>query len=126
MKKLNPKRNWNKLIVAFLILFISITSFYIYSSYKEKYLIDNGTITKAIVKNIIHNNYRMNDVDIANVDNYIIEYEFTIDKERIKAIGEVNGKEYKMYFKNPLKLNDTIRVLYNPNNPNENKIIKMK
>ena len=126
MKKLNPKKNWNKLIVAVLILFISITSFYIYSSYKEKYLIDNGTITKAIVKNIIHNNYRMNDVDIANVDNYIIEYEFTIDKEKINSLGEINGKEYKMYFKNRLKQNDTIKILYNPNNPNENKIIKIK
>lgn len=126
MKKLNQKRNWNKLILILLLLSISIASFYIYSNYKNKYLIDNGKTTKAIVINIIHNNYRANDIDISNVENFLIEYEFTIDKKRINSIGEVKGKEYKMYFKNPLKLNDTIRILYNPNNPNENKIIKIK
>ena len=126
MKKLNPKRNWNKLILILLILSISITSFYIYSNYKNNYLIDNGKITKAIVKNIIHNNYRATDMDFANVENFLIEYEFTIDKEKINSVDEVKGKEYKIYFINRLKPNDTIRILYNPNNPSENKIIKLK
>lgn len=126
MKKLNQKRKSNKLILILLFLSIFIASFYIYSDYKNKKLIDNGKITKAIVKNIIHNNYRKNDIDISNVENFLIEYEFTIDKKRINSIGEIKGKEYKMYFMNPLKPNDTIRILYNPNNPNENKIIKLK
>ena len=126
MKKLNQKRKSNKLILILLFLSISIASFYIYSDYKNKYLIDNGKTTKAILKNIIHNNYRANDIDISNVESFLIEYEFTIDKTRINSISEIKGEEYKMYFMNPLKPNDTIRILYNPNNPNENKIIKRK
>ncbi len=109
------------ILVSFLIL-----SLLIYSNYKSNYLKNNGVITNGIVKRVYHNTYRMNDMDGTRVDNYKIEYEFISSDGMIKNIYEIRADIYEDYFENLVKENDTIRILYNLENPRENEIIKIK
>ena len=124
--KAEQKRSKKILVrISFLLLF-SFLALYLYSNYKSTYLKKNGIISNAIVINIIHNSYRMNDMDGTYVNNYKVEFEFTTNKEIIKSFYEIRTDIYNQYFETRLKLNDTIKIRYNPKNPRENEIIKIK
>ena len=68
----------------------------------------------------------MNDVDDTFVNNFQIEYEFEFNKGIVNSFYEIHNKDYHKYFENRVKLNDTIMIIYNPENPKENEIIKKK
>lgn len=117
------KKNFIRIIILSSFLILSLL---IYSNYKSNHLKNNGVITSGIVKSIRHNAYRMNDMDGTHVNNYKIEYEFISSDGVIRSVYEVRTEIYEHYFDRFIKENDTIKILYNPENPKENEIIRIK
>ncbi|WP_111709829.1 hypothetical protein [Lutibacter citreus] len=94
------KMRLRNLFMLILTLTILITSLIIFKNYKTENLYNKGIIKSAIITNIIHNNYKMNDVDGTFVNNFLIEYEFEFDKGIVNSFYEIHNKDYNKYFEN--------------------------
>lgn len=106
--------------------FLLIISLLIISSYINKNnndnLNENGIETLAIVSKIDVNNYKANEMDGTTVENYIFTYNFSVNGENIKSVRTVEKKEFSKFFNTKIMVNDKISILYDPENPKNNKI----
>jgi len=125
VKKENIKTGKNVFYVL-LVLILTFLFLWRLERNKSQNLAKNGILTFAIVKNIVHNNYRMNDMGGEFVDNYNINYQFKANDKIVFASYEVQIQYYNEYFKKRIHINDTISIRYNPKKLNENEIAKIK
>ncbi|MEQ6124211.1 hypothetical protein AAON49_08435 [Pseudotenacibaculum sp. MALMAid0570] len=105
------------------LLLLLLTFLYILNNSRDRNLKKNGIVTEAIVKNIVSNAYIMNELDATGPDNYHIIYTFKVDKYSFDGLYEILKEDYSKYFKERLKINDTIKIIYDRRNPTDNKIL---
>jgi len=123
MKKLKTSH----LLIATFLLVISLL--FIGTYLKEanaNNLKENGIETTAVVSNIDVNNYRANEMDGSKIENYIFTFKFTANGENIKSIRTIEKKEFSKFFNKELSVNDKISIVYDPENPKNNKIKELK
>lgn len=125
VKMENIKSNKNVFYVL-LVLIVAFLFLWGLERNKTQNLAKNGILTYAIVKSIVHNHYRMNDMGSEFVDNYIIKYQFKVKNKIVFATYEVQKQNDIEYFKKGIQINDTISIRYNPKKLFENEIVKIK
>lgn len=125
LKKENIKTGKNVFYVL-LVLILTFLFLWCLERNKSQNLAKNGILTYGIVKNIVHNHYRMNDMGGEFVDNYNIKYQFKANDKIVFATYEVQKQYYNQYFKKSIHINDTISIRYNPKKTYENEIAKIK
>jgi hypothetical protein len=114
------------LITAFvLIVSLLLISSYIKESNTSN-LNENGIETIAKITEIEVNDYRANEMDGSSVENYIFTFSFMVNGENIKSIRTIKKKEFSKFFTKKLFVNDTIIVLYDADNPKNNKIKELE
>ena len=122
----NQRRTKKRLtycLITIIIFIFGTFSFNLFQEYKmEKY----GIKTKAKIDLVISNDYRVNDMDPQWITNYTVWYTFKTKKDTIKGSQQVLSQEYDLYFDHEIKNSDSIHIIYNPENPNENKICKIE
>lgn len=119
MKKIKP----GYLILGIFVLLIGLL--FASSFLKENnkaVLIENGIETIARISKIDVNNYKANEMEGTYVENYILTFNFSVDGKEIKSIRTIEKRDYAKFFDRGLNVNDSIPVLYDPENPKNNKI----
>ena len=125
-EKEESKKSRKMILYLLLALPIIFTSLFIFKKNNNSVLENRGIETKAIVESIVLNNYRANDMDGKWVNTYLIKYRFGGKmNNQINGYYEVQGSDYKKYFEKELKVNDTISIIYLPDQPQKNKIKKL-
>ncbi len=123
MKKIKPAQ---LLITAFIL----VVSLLFISNYLNKNndsnLNKNGIETIANISKIEVNNYRANEMDGSKIENYVFTFNFMANGETIKSIRTIEKKEFSKYFKKELSVNDKISILYDPENPKNNKVKELE
>ena len=119
MKKIKTS---HLLITAFLLI-VSLLFISNYLNNKNNdNLNENGVETLAIVSEIDVNNYKANEMDGTTVENYILTFNFSANGENIKSVRTIEKKEFAKFFNKKIVVNDKISILYDPENPKNNKI----
>ncbi|WP_149304962.1 hypothetical protein [Pareuzebyella sediminis] len=107
-----------------LTLLISLIVFGYFTLSKTDRLEKNGEVAKGIVIGLKRNSYKVNDFDGTRVNNYLISFEFFVGGEAIRGVEILEKRDYKQYFHHEIKVNDSLRILYDPRNPKNNRILK--
>lgn len=118
----NQTQNNFAVIVGLLVVLLFGAFWYTQSLNKK--LENNGIETSAVVINIIRNYYRMNDMDGKWVKNRFIQYEFEDSNATVKGTYEIRDPLYSEYFDQKIGTGDSIRIIYDPENPSNSKILK--
>jgi len=127
-EKKKEESNKSRKLTFYLLLALSLlfTILFIFKKYNNSVLENNGIETKAIVESIVKNNYRASDMDGKWVHTYLIKYRFgTKMNNEISGYYEIQRSDYEKYFEKELKVNDTISIIYLPDQPKKNKIKKL-
>jgi len=111
-------------IVLFSLLFL-LTIMYLMNRDKDIRLKKNGVITKAVIKKVVHNSYIMNELDVTGPNNYHFTYIFKVKKDSLEGLYEILYENYSDYFRRTMKKNDTVTIIYDRENPFNNKIVKL-
>tara|TARA_B110000091_G_C13702250_1_gene426825 strand:- start:530 stop:910 length:381 start_codon:yes stop_codon:yes gene_type:complete len=82
----------------------------------------NGIETFAKITKIEVNDYRANEMDWSTVENSIITFSFIINGKTIKSVRTIKKSEFKQFFNKKITVNDTISILYEAENPKNNKV----
>lgn len=119
MKKIKP----GYLILGTFVLLVGLlfASNYLKDN-NEAALVENGIETIATISKIDVNNYKANEMEGTFVENYVLTFDFSVDGKNIKSIRTIEKKDYDKFFDRALYVNDTIPVLYDAENPKNNKI----
>ena len=119
MKKLKAG---HYILIAFIFLIgLLIGSNYINKSNEER-LTKNGIETIATITDIDVNNYKANELEGKFVENYVLTFQFDIDGKKVKSIRTLEKKDYARFFDRTLNVNDQISILYDPEDPKNNKL----
>ena len=119
MKKLKAG---HYILIAFIFLIgLLIGSNYINKSNEER-LTKNGIETIATITDIDVNNYKANELEGKFVENYVLTFQFDIDGKKVKSIRTLEKKDYARFFDRTLNVNDQISILYDPQDPKNNKL----
>lgn len=126
-EKNERKKTWKLIIVV--TSFISVLVFFLLwkNDSELSKLEKEGFNSKAVIRNIVHNFYIMNEMDGNVVNNYNINYEFKNKEGKIiNGSYIIKNEDYHLYFENKLKKDDTISILYLLEKPQINIIKKRK
>ena len=111
-------------------VFLLVVSLLFISNYLKEDNISNlnknGIETVAKITKIEVNDYRANEMDGTSIENYVFTLSFMANGENIKSIRTIDKKDYSKYFDRKLYVNDTISILYDASNPNNNKVKDLK
>lgn len=119
MKKLKAG---HYILIAFIFLIcLLIGSNYINKSNEES-LNKNGIEAIATITNIDVNNYKANELEGKYIENYVLTFQFDIDGKKVKSIRTLEKKDYARFFDRTLNVNDQISILYDPEDPKNNKL----
>ena len=108
--------------LIFIILVLS--TFFIIHTNKTKLLGKRGVKTKAVIRDYVHNAYVTNELGGTSVNDYLIKYEFKVKNETITGFYNILKADYPKFFDSKIQVNDTIIVIYDPDNPKNNKILE--
>jgi cell division protein FtsL len=113
-----------RLLIVILFIFLFFVVMYLFSKYKEQNLTENGTLTEAQVAAISHRKYITNELAPVTVNVYFIRYSFFVENEKYEGISEISNSELEDYFDTEIKAGSVIKIMYDPNNPDESEIVK--
>ncbi len=113
-------------IIVFSLLVISLFVSNWWNDYKISKLEENGIETLALVTDIDINDYNANELEGKRIENYIFTFQFSTKAgEKITSIRTVEKKDFKDFFDKPIRVNDSINILYSPDSPKNNMIKKL-
>jgi len=110
------------------LLTIFITILYIGFYFTNKYNNDfskNSIETTGKITDIVRSNSLADLHGDDNNLNYIIEYSFKVKNNSITSFNEIDFDEYNLYFKNQIKIGDSINILYHKKAPKNSQIKKL-
>lgn len=123
-EKLKIRKRSNISKIASLLFLLSLISFLILRT-SDRQLQENSERTYAIIKNIKVNYILMNQMDGGTISNYFLSYRFETNQGFEYGNQEITFREYSEYFERDIKIGDTIEIIYNTKNINQNSIVKL-
>ncbi len=111
------------LLVGTFVLLIGLlfTTNYLNKS-NEAELLKNGIETSATITKLDVNSYKANEMEGTFVENYVFTLEFSVDGKKFKSVRTIEKKDYANFFDRSLKVHDVIPILYDAENPKNNRI----
>lgn len=125
----NTEKNkkFYKIFLLLVVFLLVLVGFGVYLKSKiNSNILEYTESENAIVTNIRVRYVKVNDMDGSYVLNHTVSYEFIHEHKKIKGMQIIDSYLYDDYFEEKLKINDTIAILFNPKQPAQSKIKKIK
>ncbi|MBQ4818746.1 DUF3592 domain-containing protein [Aquimarina sp. MMG016] len=107
-------------LIAVLLACIGVLTYNTYT--KKENLVKNGASTSAIIEKISTN--RIDNELSPTVENIHVKYKYIVDAKEFIKTQEVSRHEHDLYFAKTGKVGDSIKIIYDAENPKNSKIEK--
>lgn len=124
--KAEQQRVIKRIAIIWVLLVISFSYLFYTSKTKKWRLHVNGVETDAVIVGVINNSDFSHDqaLGVTSVSVYYFSYSFYVNQELFNGFTKISYSDYDNYFKAKAKIGDSIKVIYNKKNPNENTIVE--